>query len=436
LHRINQSNFSLFTPLQSYRASIEAISKRFGQDKREQENYFRILQGVFARALRLHMLYTRQNTMLFDVYTALKRRKEAVDTITADVSDLKRKIESSSNLKEVKVEENESSMQVTATPEEESASAAEAAAGAEGALRSNETSVLKVKLSKSGKEVTLYRGQHILTPMGDGKITAIRPGQCTLVIQLPFGIMYANIRRAVCWGTKGDTLDLASDETLRQKWKVSKNSLVMAADVARSIRSLVGSLSDDEATTDKDDDLSADDPLEDPDDINTNTTATGSAAGSATASATASAAGVSSQQQQSGDHIQGFLDSNDGTGTRNNDVAHSSKTDDHHLGIDGSAVFPLLSSTSLPKVSARPTLQKSICYSTVADELSETRSGAIKSVLPLAFAPAGALPYFVERGEQYRDREIIYCPQALADVGQIGTVGSLAWAGSIEAMKK
>ena len=52
---------------------------------------------------------------------------------------------------------------------------------------------------------TFFRqGEHLRTPMGEGIIISIRPLQETVVIQLPFGKLYANIRRAVCWGMVPD----------------------------------------------------------------------------------------------------------------------------------------------------------------------------------------------------------------------------------------
>lgn len=218
--------------MQSYRLSIEDNSKRYRQIKQDEGNYFRVIQGFHTQALRLQMGLNRQNSMFYDVLNALQRRKEGKKSLANDVMQLKKKLNVDAE---------------TAT----------------GKLVNvdGETAVLRVDLKKSGGQVLLYKGQWIRTPMGDATILSIHPKDEKVVLQLPFGKMYANLRRAVCWGKANSAvslLDLGSDEVLRQRWTALQSSFFISAEVSRGIRELVGQ-SDDEAVTDKDDDNSNDD---------------------------------------------------------------------------------------------------------------------------------------------------------------------------------
>ena len=218
--------------MQSYRLSIEDNSKRYRQIRQDEGNYFRVIQGFHTQALRLQMGLNRQNSMFYDVLNALQRRKEGKKSLANDVMQLKEKTDVDAG---------------TAT----------------GKLVNvdGETAVLRVDLKKSGVQVLLYKGQWIRTPMGDANILSIQPKDEKVVLQLPFGKMYANLRRVVCWGRANSAvslLDLGSDEVLRQRWTALQSSFSISAEVSRGISELVGQ-SDDEAVTDKDDDNSNDD---------------------------------------------------------------------------------------------------------------------------------------------------------------------------------
>ena len=178
--------------------------------------------------------------MFYDVLTALQRRKEANKSVMDNTAQLKKSIASNSSDGESAIE---SGIEVPGS-----------------VLGVGETAVLRVNLKNSGGQVVLFKGQWIRTPMGDGKILSILPQEEKIVLQLPFGKLYANLRRAVCWGkaSAGQFLELSSDDVLRQKWTALQSSFSMPAEASRGIRELVG-LSDDEAVTDKDDDNSNDD---------------------------------------------------------------------------------------------------------------------------------------------------------------------------------
>ena len=243
--------------MQSYRLSIEDTSKRYIQVKQDEGNYFRVIQGFHTQALRLQMGLNRQNSMFYDVLTALQRRKEGKKAIANDISKLKNRMDSEGKISTVNWVNGNGNIPISA------------------GLMNGETAVLRVDLKKSGEQVVLFKGQSIRTPMGNATILSIYPTDEKIVLQLPFGKMYSNLRRAVCWGKANGTislLDLSSDEALRQRWTALQSSFSMSPEVFRGIRELIGQ-SDDEAVTDKDDDNSNDDsPPADViiDDVNSN----------------------------------------------------------------------------------------------------------------------------------------------------------------------
>ena len=151
--------------------------KKLSKDKREQENYFRVIQGYTIRSIKLHGLYNFQNIVLTDVIDTLQNRRSVIGALETETTRLKALLASEKKLS-AKADSSHPRHQQT---------------------RETETSVLKVYLEKARKEVTLFKGQQIATPMGIGIIEAIIPQDEKLVVRLPFGLLYANLRRAVCW---------------------------------------------------------------------------------------------------------------------------------------------------------------------------------------------------------------------------------------------
>ena len=231
--------------LQSYRASVEELSRRFKQEKRDQGNYVRVMQGFHAQALRLQMVLNRQNAMYYDVLNTLQRRKDHATSIASDTINLKARLDAAN------------------APAPASRRRGHAPPPARNDTIVNEVSVLRIQLLKSGREVIFYKGECIRTPMGEGRIISIQPTEERLIIQLPYGKMFAHLSRAVCWcmvpNSDVQLLDLTSDDVLRQRWIALQSSLSLPTDVARSIRSIVSMPNDDEAATDKDDDQSNND---------------------------------------------------------------------------------------------------------------------------------------------------------------------------------
>ena len=232
--------------MQSYRASVEELSRRFKQEKRDQGNYVRVMQGFHAQALRLQMVLNRQNAMYYDVLNTLQCRKENAASIASDTINLKARLDAAN----------------APAPASRRRGHAPPPTRNDNTLV-NEASVVRIQLLKSGREVVLYKGECLRTPMGEGRIISIQPTEERLVIQLPFGKLYAHLSRAVSWcmvpNSDVQLLDLSADDVIRQRWIALQSSLSLPTDVARSIRSIVSMPNDDEAATDKDDDLSNND---------------------------------------------------------------------------------------------------------------------------------------------------------------------------------
>lgn len=210
---------------QAIRDSYIANVTQFTTDKREHENYFRALQSIFIRLLRVHMYYNKQNRMMYDIFNVLKFRRHSVAMLQAEIERLKK-------LKESKLNNIDP-------------------------RHCNGSFVLRVTLKPSDREIVFCVGQNLLTPMGVGEVSVILPDTGALHIKLPFGIMYTNISAVISWGNA----DLSSDETLSNNWTKSENSLKMPDSAKNGIKVLVDSHCDNEDVTDADE--NANDDMED-----------------------------------------------------------------------------------------------------------------------------------------------------------------------------
>jgi hypothetical protein len=193
------------------------------------------------------MCLNRQNAMFYDVLVALQRRKDAAKAVADETLLLKKLV--GSPVRDGQPAPVGECNGTTSCPSTVSN------------IPCVETAVLRVDLKKNGGQVVLFKDQWIRSPMGDAMVLSILPKEEKIVLQLSFGKMYANLRRAVCWGRVDSNvhlLELSSDEVLRHRWTALQSSFTMTAEVSRGIKSLVGQ-SDDEAVTDKDDDNSNDD---------------------------------------------------------------------------------------------------------------------------------------------------------------------------------
>lgn len=205
----------------TYESSYENTMKELIQEKKEQENYFHLFQGLFIRALKCNDVTCKQNVMISEIIKALNIRNESIQEIETQIQNLKSLISSASS----KSKKSNKSTSI-------------------------ETCVLKINLEKSKKEVYLYKSQYLMTPMGKGQIQSIFPSENKLVIKLSFGLMYANIRRAVCWCKKNGNLDLNSPQSLVDNWNLLEDNLIISGDQYENVKSLIDPLATDNELSD------------------------------------------------------------------------------------------------------------------------------------------------------------------------------------------
>ena len=321
------------------------------------------MQALLIRFIRQEVLCSKQNSMINDVLIALNRRREIAEILDNETKQLKSSI----------LSKNKSKNQ-----------------------NSNETSVLRVQLTNSNKEVLLFRGQFIQTPMGTGQIESIQPNNKKVVIKLPFGLMYSCLNRVVCWGGI-DQLDLTSDRALTNQW-LSNKSINLPIDQKLSIFNTIGNNYENDEFTDHDDNMSIEDET------------------------------VSSQI-----HHQ-FVEKHEHHPILK---AFDQFLDKNYLDIDDnhSKVFPLstnhettTNSTSVP----RSTLQKKLTHDILNNNIS-------KNVLPLAFVPASYSNEIISKiiNKNTNETNVELCLSSLngSGVNKLCTTGSLAWTGDISKME-
>jgi hypothetical protein len=234
----------------SIQHSLLTEAKELQSEKREQEGYFRLLQGAHMRGMLLQNAHVRQNTMTYDVIVALKQRKEALAMVDAEMIRLKTLYAS------VKSARSSGKTKGSKSP---SSSNNDGPRGS--------TSMLHITIdanTPSAHDVYVYRGQVIDTPMGPGTVESIQPAEKKVTINLPFGIMYAHLNRMICWGIRdsdsgnsadnshlvGETLDSSSDRALSIKWKKLRHALTLPSSAARGIDGFIGPLVESEGIID------------------------------------------------------------------------------------------------------------------------------------------------------------------------------------------
>jgi len=215
----------------------------FSAVKTAQENYLKIMQGLIARSVFLHGTYSRHNTIIVHLYETLKRqrfleqllltsstaqgRKEVVDDTDnggdSDVDDDSKSSDddrdddnkNSDDDRDDTVMDKNSRLLSTASHINDMISKSSDEHGL--------VSFLIIHVANRKRDVLLYIGQQLITPIGNGVITQLRPHDCMVTCQLPFGLLYAHISRVVGWcrvicddyiDMAGFTLDTASVEWL------------------------------------------------------------------------------------------------------------------------------------------------------------------------------------------------------------------------------
>lgn len=358
----------------------------FFSTKTEQENYLRLVQGLYARMVRLHSTYARQNALLHTVHSSLHQQREDELALTTESARLKA------------IGSGARAVRVT---------------GKSAADSAGHPLLLKVHLRKSNIDVVLQVGQSIPTPMGEGKIATILPAEQKLVIQLPFGLLYAHLPRAVSWCSTA-VVSVDSTNTLVQTHSVHgiqqryQDSLqerltVPAQEVARihslvaQSQSLARRVSDDEvAHTDNDEGSVDGSEMED---------GTVSVSGEAITSAAASTTDLTEVENETSNAKP--------TSSSGNRRGNGSGESDH------SSVFPMpFEAAAVPA--------RSIVKKKLEAEVVNNFSQYLLQTLPLAFAPAGEKGYWCVCNIVHILKQSLYCIHFYVYYSQFAVCGSRA----------
>jgi hypothetical protein len=353
------------------------------------------MQAIYTKYLRQNIAYSRQNMMIFDIMETMQRRRQAAEILDAESKKLKASLQ------------GKGAKASSATKQQQ--------------LLEGETAVLRVHMQKANKEVVLYKGQWLNTPMGLGQVICIQPADHRVVIMLPFGKMYAYLERVVCWGGASDQLDATSDQALCASWTAAK-FMNMPMDKRIGIRKLLGRVEESDDFTDQDDDTSSD-PIQ----SNESTILSQSADDNNAMQVLQSAL----SQDKTMDVVAAEVAESEADNAMSDRLLAS-------VGLDfmngGKKIFPLQANASAqqPSDNGRLKIRKSL-YDDVLTDAVEMRD------LPFAFAPPSAMPSLVDKLEDTKkEYRVEFCQQALqsSDHGKIGTTGALAWGGSIEDMTR
>lgn len=365
--------------------AVRNTTKRFGGEKKQHESFFRLMQGLHIRYLRLYSTHSRHLAIILDILTSLQRRRESTALIEQETSKLKSSLAASSSSGSSRSRSNA----------QKNAAAAVAAATLDGS-----TAVLRVLQNKSGKEVMLFKGQWIHTPMGEGRIESIYPALSRVVVQLSFGKMYACLRRVVCWGpSRGEGLDTTSDAAINARWNDLSNALSLPPAVERNIRRLV-------------------DPLKGPEEQPSENVAQPDAPMDVEVDDSKSA------QDSDGPEI--------GTKRPRSSSIDSSAGTSAGIGQLDDSLFPL---AMKPSTSAGPaTVTRKELKKIVRTEHSDNPT----SCASLVFAPPQALPHLLDRAlnDPKVEPRLSISAHALSGEGKLGTTGAITWDADVGEMRK
>ena len=147
---------------------------RIATNRSGEDNYLRVLQGLYCRSLRVHRLLNRKISVVGDILVALERRREMGELLEL-------------GLKAVK----------TATAAKKgSKNSSKEAKGAEALAR---PMMLRVTVPGRDGDVVFHKGQWICTPNGEGRVIEIRAAERKLTVDLGYGTMHATVAAAVGW---------------------------------------------------------------------------------------------------------------------------------------------------------------------------------------------------------------------------------------------
>jgi hypothetical protein len=402
--------------MQSLISTVRNTSMRNAKEQEENQNYFRLMQGVHLRELRLLSMQSAHNALLLDILLGLRRRREAAATIAAETARLKAGVAAAT----------------ASTSRSRQSAAQKAAQAAALTVFDGSTAVLRVNLNLSGQQVVLYKGQWIHTPMGDGQITGIFPAQHRVVVKLSFGVMYCNLRRLVTWGpAKGEGLDLTSEASLPRYCKQALATLSVPPAAERMIRQLVDPLRD-----------AADDDEYDRADAANEGEAKKNDGGDAgmdvddtdaqsVASVGSAAAGDEEARENTRRPRSDSLTLQQGSSSATGGAAAIGGA---NIGsLDGlESLFPLPMHPPA-KGSAEALLSRRALRAEAKRDFGDHPL----SSAPFLFAPPAALPALVDHAlnSSTVKPRLVICPAALSGAGRLGATGHLAWDADLPVMR-
>ena len=192
---------------QAYSSLLEKECSKYVEQRPAEENYVRLLQGLYIRNIRQHAAQSKQLSMLCHSYVALKKKREAEEELTTHCKQLQAILGHSSHTQH----------------DIQAALSADAKQQLQNSLNKGVVKVLRVQEANTTNEIVLFNGQYLRTPMGQGKVVALNPVDKKVTIQLAFGVMYSSLSTVIVWRKmEKDRFDCTSEGSLLQHWDTLK----------------------------------------------------------------------------------------------------------------------------------------------------------------------------------------------------------------------
>ena len=192
---------------QAYSSLLEKECSKYVEQRPAEENYVRLLQGLYIRNIRQHAAQSKQLSMLCHSYVALKKKREAEEELTTHCKQLQAILGHSSHTQH----------------DIQAALSADAKQQLQNSLNKGVVKVLRVQEANTTNEIVLFDGQYLRTPMGQGKVVALNRVDKKITIQLAFGVMYSSLSTVIVWSKmEKDRFDCTSEGSLLQHWDTLK----------------------------------------------------------------------------------------------------------------------------------------------------------------------------------------------------------------------
>lgn len=164
----------------------------------------------------MHSYNSKNNTMIYNILENIRRLKSYMELINDYSSHYQA-------LNAMPVQANNSSKKTSSKNRTNQNNSNIQTLLNNAGIANGETNLLKVSIKKHSKDIVLFKGQCIITPMGMGTIICIKPKELKVVLKLPYGVLYAHVAKVVSWGNHGETLDVTSSVSLHKKFSDFNN---------------------------------------------------------------------------------------------------------------------------------------------------------------------------------------------------------------------